>query len=46
MLIDGEYISFSSYSKHKQLMRKFFLSEKKILSSEPKKRPARSAHPI
>ncbi len=27
-LIDGDYISFSSYSKHKQLMRKVFLSDK------------------
>ncbi len=28
-LIDGDYISFSSYAKHKQVMKKVFLSGKK-----------------
>jgi hypothetical protein len=38
-LIDGDYISFSSYSKHKQLMRKVFLSEKKNTQFRAEKTP-------
>ncbi|MBF0228930.1 MAG: hypothetical protein HQK63_04970 [Desulfamplus sp.] len=38
-LIDGDYISFSSYAKYKQLMRKVFLSEKKEDAFKAEKTP-------